>query len=97
ASLVRPGILAMNGQEFDLGRYRNAPTFPAAQRDAEPRVPTKRDAERALRDAGFSRDVIKRALSEGFAQPRDAATEPDVMRLFLDVQKTLATYRPQGV
>lgn len=95
ASLVRPGVAAFNGQEIDLARYRNAPTFPEALRDADAKgKPTKRDAEHALRDAGFSRASIKEALAQGWADPRDAAGDgPDVMRLFLEVQKTLATYR----
>jgi len=73
ASLVRPGVLAINGREIDLGRYKNAPQFPEAPRDAGRGKPTKRDVEDALRDAGFSRRDIRTALAEGWREPvRDA-------------------------
>lgn len=85
AALVRPGILAVNDQEFDVSRFKNVPQFPEAPRDAGKGKPTKRDAERALRDAGFSRDAVKAALAEGWREPvRDApdpspATEPQAL------------------
>lgn len=94
ASLVRPGVLAVNGREFDLGHYRNAPTFPDAERDAGKGKPTKRDVEDALRDAGFSRRDIKTALAEGWHEPlRDAAApKPDLgrERLRFDTERLLA-------
>jgi len=99
ASLVRPGILAVNGQEIDLGRYRNAPTFPDAPRDAGRGKPTKRDAERALRDAGFSRGDIRQAIADGWREPlRDAAEpRPDLARLRFDTDRCLARVRLLGV
>jgi ATP-dependent Clp protease, protease subunit len=93
ASLVRPGIVAINGREFDLGHYRNAPTFPDAERDAGKGKPTKRDVEDALRDAGFTRGAIKRALAEGWSEPSRDAAEPKptgAERLRFDTDRLLA-------
>ena len=99
ASMARPGILVCNGQEIDLGRYRNAPSFPESARDVRTGNPTKRDAERALRDAGFSRDESKAFIARGWPETeRDApAANAEGMSLFLEYQKNLATYRPEGV
>lgn len=101
AALVRPGVVAFNGQEFDLGRFQHPPTFPERDpRDAAARGVTKRTAERALRDAGLSRDQAKALVARGWTEPeRDAppsVPSPDGLRLFLDFQKTLAAYRPEG-
>lgn len=63
ASLVRPGVVAVNGQEFDLSRYRNVPSFPPRDAGQEP---TKRDAERALRDAGLSASRAKAIVAVGW-------------------------------
>lgn len=92
ASLVRPGVLAINGREFDLGHFRNAPTFPDAPRDAGKGKPTKRDVEDALRDAGFTRGAIKRALAEGWGEPSRDVTEPkaDRARLRFETERLLA-------
>jgi ATP-dependent Clp protease, protease subunit len=91
AALVRPGVLAVNDQEFDVSRYQNAPQFPEAPRDAGKGKPTKRDAERALRDAGFARDAVKSALAEGWREPvRDAPPPLDLDALFAESQHTIA-------
>ena len=90
ASLIRPGVLAVNGREFDLGHYRNAPTFPDAPRDAGKGKPTKRDVEDALRDAGFSRSAIKTALAEGWREPLRDAAEPDLHALRAEYLRTAA-------
>lgn len=79
ASLLKPGVVAINGQEFDLTHYRNVPAF--AQRDAK-RLPTKRDLERVLRDAGLTRDAAKALLARGYEDevtpPRDVASTQGV-------------------
>lgn len=101
ASLVRPGVLAVNGREFDLGRYKNAPDFPEAERDAGRGKPTKRDVEDALRDAGFGRRDIKQALAAGWREPlRDAADADDRAaraRLRFDTERLLARVARLGV
>lgn len=101
ASTVRPGILAVNGREFDLGRYRNAPVFPDDPRDAGKGKPTKRDVEDALRDAGFSRRDVRTALAEGWREPlRDAAASDDQAakaRLRFETDRLLARVRRLGV
>lgn len=98
ASIVRPGVLAMQGQEFDLGHYRNPPEFPA-ESTREAVALGKRNAERALREAGFDRERAKAIVARGWTEPEREAPEPepDVTRLFLETTKTLATYRPEGV
>jgi ATP-dependent protease ClpP protease subunit len=101
ASIVRPGVLAVNDQEFDVGRYRNAPQFPTAERDAGRGRPTKRDVEDALRDAGFSRRDVKTALADGWREPlRDAADPDDRVareRQRFDTDRLLARVRRLGV
>lgn len=99
ASLVRPGILAINGREFDLGHYRNAPTFPDAERDAGKGKPTKRDVEDALRDAGFTRRDIRNALAEGWREPlRDVADrKTELVRARFDTERQMARVRRLGV
>lgn len=93
AALVRPGVLNVNGLEIDLGRYRNPPSFAAAPRDVAPARPTKRAAERALRDAGFSRETAKSIVARGWPdEPRDAAAA-EHLGLFLEFQRLAATYR----
>jgi ATP-dependent Clp protease protease subunit len=68
ASVVRPGVLAVNDLEIDVSKYTNTPDFAAALRDAAPvegeeRERTKRELERALRDAGYSQNEAKRILA----------------------------------
>lgn len=99
AALVRPGIVAINGQQFDLGHYRNAPAFAELSRDAAAQhAPTKRAVERALRDVGLSQSAARAFVARAYQPdpPRDVERD-DGMRLFLEVQRTLATYRPEGV
>jgi ATP-dependent protease ClpP protease subunit len=94
AALVRPGVLAMNGLEIDLGRYRNPPSFAAAPRDVAPAKPTKRAAERALRDAGFSRETAKAVVARGWPEEqREASEAPSPERLFMEFQRLLATHQ----
>jgi ATP-dependent Clp protease protease subunit len=101
AAIVRPGILAVNDQEFDVSRFKNVPEFPEAPRDAGQGKPTKRDAERALRDAGFSRDAVKSALAEGWREPvRDApeaAEQRARARQRFETERLLARLARTGV
>ncbi len=92
AALVRPGVLAINGQEFDLGHFANPPQFPEAEVQA---ALTKRVAEKALRDAGFSRDQAKKLLALGWADegrdaPRETNPNAEAWRLWLEYQQTIA-------
>ena len=95
ASVVRPGVLNINGLEFDITRFKNAPAF-LDLRDADQEL-TARSAERALRDAGFSRAKAKSILAAGW-QPEEKEREAptleerpqDGMRLFVEYQKMKA-------
>jgi ATP-dependent Clp protease protease subunit len=83
ASLVRPGVVAINGLEIDLTRFRNAPAPETFLRDAGGRSrPTKRDLERALREAGLSQSAAKAVLARGYTavETRDAGLEADPER-----------------
>jgi ATP-dependent protease ClpP protease subunit len=101
ASLVRPGVLAIGGREFDLGHFKNAPQFPDPPRDAGKGKPTKRDVEDALRDAGFSRRDVKTALADGWREPLREAAEADGQatkaRLRFDTERLLARVARIGV
>lgn len=59
--------------KFDLTVFENAPAS-LKYSDDEPK--TVRDAERALRDAGWSRTEARKALSQREEIQRDAETEP---------------------
>ena len=61
--------------KFDLSRFRNAPPDLAAVAEAEP-MPTKREIEQALRDAGLSARAAKAFVSEGW-RALDARDEPE--------------------
>lgn len=68
ASLVRPGVLAVNGLEMDVSRYSNVPDFAAVllrdgSSDGERMPATKREIERALRDVGYSQAEAKTILA----------------------------------
>lgn len=58
---------------FDLSRFENAPDSLAYSDEDEPR--TVRDAERALRDAGWSRTEARKIFSQREDRQRDVATE----------------------
>lgn len=78
ASLVRPGVAAINGQELHLSDFKNPPDFPEAHRDDAATGPTKREIEHALRDVGMAQSAAKAFVSRGFteeASPRDVAAE----------------------
>lgn len=62
ASLVRPGVWAINGQEFDLSHYHNTPDD-LVQGDDAILKPTKREIERSLRDVGYSQAEAKTILA----------------------------------
>ena len=78
ASLVRPGVFTVQGREFDLSRFANVPDQWAAPRDAA--KPSKRDAEKALRDAGFSRDMAKALVARGWAASDEPIEEDEPER-----------------
>jgi ATP-dependent protease ClpP protease subunit len=61
---------------FDLSRYRNVPEDLQASADDADRTPTKRNAEQALRDAGFSAREAKVILASGW-KDEDARDETD--------------------
>ncbi len=80
-SIDRAAPVAKN--TFDLSHFRNAPAeLLTATAEADQPL-TERDAEQALRDAGYSRREAKAILSEGYGALtlRDAedAPETDVM------------------
>lgn len=79
ASLIKPGLVEINGQRFDISKFKNPPAWDAPARSD----PTKRDIERALRDAGLSRDRAKAILATGWKE--SAANEPqeEIQRLYL--------------
>ena len=57
--------------KFDLSRFRNVPPdLAAAQALPEPTL-TERDAERVLRDAGFSRDQAKTIVGRGWPKAEE--------------------------
>jgi ATP-dependent Clp protease protease subunit len=93
AGMAQSGVLIFNGVELDAKRwgYRNAPSLPL--RDAEDK--TKRDAERALRDAGFGRAVAKAIVGHGWdmsavaGEERDAPAKDEGLALFLESQRVL--------
>lgn len=105
ASVVRPKVININNQTFDLASYRNVPEQWQRQsdsRDADGTValssPTIRDAEGALRDVGLSRQEAKAILAKGWQrrevdarQPRGPAGDPaeDLQTLYLAAQHTL--------
>lgn len=63
---------------FDLSSYRNVPLN--LLRKTKKKKPTEREAEKVLRDAGFSRRDAKSILSGGFDKLRDAE-DKDILEL----------------
>lgn len=59
---------------FDLSVFANVPD--KLKGKTVEKDPNERDAEKALRDAGFSRNQAKEILAKGFRNERDAQTEP---------------------
>lgn len=75
-------------------------TFPANGKarvigvKSEPESPTVRDAEKALREVGFSRKQAKAILSDGFkAMPLRDAEEGDVETLAALVRRNINTFK----
>lgn len=65
--------------KFDISVFENAPESLAYSDEDEPR--TVRDAERALRDAGWSRTEARKMVSQREDNQRDAGKEPDLSNL----------------
>lgn len=79
ASLVRPGVVAFNGLQVSLERFKNPPAgfaALAAPREEDRPPLTKRRAERALVAAGFPHSVAKPLVSRGWAEAFDHS-EPE--------------------
>ena len=62
--------------KFDLSRFRNPPSALADGAVTANHIPTVRDAEQALRDAGFSARAAKAILAEGWADDGDERDAP---------------------
>jgi len=71
------GDSAAIANQWDLSQYANTPDrlLQVEQRDA---VPSKRDTEKALRDAGFSRTAARAVVSGGW---NAAVADPDLESL----------------
>lgn len=87
-------LAAAAAARFDLSIYSHVPETLKA-RGSEPKEPTRRELEKALRDAGLSRSAAARMVARGLAEPlRDAGqheTHPDTLldqaRLMLVAQQ----------
>jgi len=72
----------VNGK-YDLDRFNKVPdeikhrAKAANANGRETKVPTERDAEKALRDVGYSRNQAKEILAKGLRDERDAQNETD--------------------
>jgi ATP-dependent protease ClpP protease subunit len=73
ASLLRPGVVVIGGQQLDLTRFSNV-RLPDL-REAGQKELTERDAERVLREGGFSIGRSKTILARGWESDslKDAA------------------------
>lgn len=71
--------------KFDLSVFANAPASLAYSDDGEPK--TVRDAERALRDAGWSRTEARKAFSQ-----REENTQRDADEDNIDLSKLVAVF-----
>lgn len=70
AARVRPGVVAVNGLEVNLERFKHPAEmweYAAQLRDELPAALTKRDAERALVAAGASHRFAKALLARGWS------------------------------
>lgn len=85
ASVVGPGVWAVNGHEFDLSRYKNTPD--SLLQDADDSKPTKREIERSLRDVGYSQAEAKTILAGKHVAelPRDVLTGTTVTEVHKEV------------
>ena len=61
---------------FDLSVFANVPDQLKGEKQEIKKDPNERDAEKALREAGFSRNQAKEILAKGFQNVREAQTEP---------------------
>jgi ATP-dependent Clp protease protease subunit len=95
ASLVRPGVLAVNGLEVATERYQHLPSTWAALRDAGRPELTKRDAETALIGSGFPRKLAKAIVSGGFSSSAQPAPTPAEETAESETLPTISAERPQ--
>lgn len=72
--------------KFDLSVFANTPASLAYNDDGEPK--TVRDAERALRDAGWSRTEARKA----FSHQREENTQRDADESNIDLSKLIAVF-----
>ncbi len=61
---------------FDLSIFNHVPEALTA-RGSEPKEPTRRELEKALRDAGLSRSAAARMVARGLAEPLRDAGQPE--------------------
>lgn len=76
ASLVRSGVINVNGLEVATERYRQLPSAWATLRDAGRPALTKRDAETALVGGGFPRKLAKAIVHSGYPPGERSDPEP---------------------